>query len=164
MAAIEKVKPGPGQESVWDYPRPPKIELWKMPIRVVLNGLIVASTDSTLRVTETSHPPVYYIHPDNINMEYLHKTTKTTFCEYKGLCSHYTVEVGDLKVVNGAWFYASPTAPYVDLKHCVAFYPSKFECFVGGERAQAQHGDFYGGWITSNVVGPFKGEPGTLNW
>jgi uncharacterized protein (DUF427 family) len=130
----------------------------------MLNGVVVAQADTSLRVLETSHPPVYYIHMDCINQDFMHKTTKTTFCEFKGLSSHFTVEVADLKVVNGAWYYASPTPSYIDLKHHVAFYPSKFECYVGGERAQAQYGDFYGGWITSNVVGPFKGEPGTLNW
>jgi uncharacterized protein (DUF427 family) len=164
MAEIEKIKPGPGQESVWDYPRPPIVELSKKPVRVLLNGIVVAEADSTLRVLETSHPPVHYIHPDNINWEYIRKATKTTFCEYKGLAAHYTVEVSDLKVVNGAWYYPAPTSGYLEIKGYVAFYPGKFECYINGERAKAQHGDFYGGWITSDVVGPFKGEPGTLHW
>jgi uncharacterized protein (DUF427 family) len=164
MAAIEKIKPGPGQESVWDYPRPPRIEVCKRKIRVMLNGSVIAETDNCLRVLETSHPPVYYINPEDISWDHFRKTTKTTFCEFKGLSSHYTVEVGDLKVVNGAWYYLSPTPDFAELKQHVAFYPSKFECYIGSERAQAQYGDFYGGWITSDIVGPFKGEPGTLNW
>jgi len=164
MAAIEKIKPGPSQESVWDYPRPPKVDICKKTVRVLLNGIIVAEADSAIRVMETSHPPVFYIDPGNINREYFRKTLRTTFCEFKGQAAYYTVEVGDLKVVNSAWYYPSPTAGYLAIKNFVAFYPSKFECYVGAERVQAQQGDFYGGWITPEIVGPFKGEPGTLNW
>ncbi len=164
MSTIEKVKPGPGQESVWDYPRPPRIEIVKKPIRVLLNGTLVAEADAALRVLETSHPPVFYIHPDNVSLDHFRKTLRTTFCEFKGQASYYTAQVGDVKVVNSAWYYPSPTSGYAEIKNHVAFYPSKFECYVGEERVQAQQGDFYGGWITANVVGPFKGEPGTLNW
>jgi uncharacterized protein (DUF427 family) len=162
--AIEKIKPGPGQESVWDYPRPPRLNPSNKRVRVLLNGVVIAESESSVRILETSHPPVYYIHPDDVSREYLRKTLKTSFCEFKGQSSYYTVEVGDLKVVNSAWYYPSPTSGYISIKNHIAFYPSKFECYVNDERVSAQAGDFYGGWITHDIVGPFKGDPGTHNW
>jgi uncharacterized protein (DUF427 family) len=164
MSPAEKIKPAPGQESVWDYPRPPRVEPSPHHIQVYCNGELIAETKNALRVLETSHPPVYYIPPDDLQKQYLTRTSRATFCEFKGQASYYTVKVGDHVEVNGAWYYALPTSGYRELKNHVAFYPSRFECLIDGERVQAQPGDFYGGWITKDIVGPFKGDPGTLHW
>jgi uncharacterized protein (DUF427 family) len=116
-------------------------------------------------VLETSHPPVYYIPPEDIKMEYLSAADRATFCEWKGTASYYSIAVGDKKAANAAWFYPHPSASFAPLAGYVAFYPSKMEaCLVDGEQVQAQPGDFYGGWITREIVGPFKGDAGTSGW
>ena len=165
MGRASPLPPGPGQESVWDYPRPPRMEASTKLIQVVLNGVTIAETRHALRVLETSHPPVYYIPPVDIQVEHLSATPRITFCEFKGEAHYYTVQVGEVVVVNAAWYYPHPTTPYAELRDYVAFYPGKMEaCFVDGERVQSQPGDFYGGWITHDIVGPFKGGPGTMGW
>lgn len=159
------IEPGPGQESVWDYPRPPRLEDAAQRVRVVFNGVTIADTQRAKRVLETSHPPVYYIPPDDIKMEYLVPTDRTSTCEWKGQAHYYTVGAKNKKAAFAAWFYPSPTSEFESIKNYVAFYPSRMDaCFVDDEQVKAQAGDFYGGWITSNVVGPFKGEPGTWGW
>ena len=163
--SIKRLPPGPGQESVWDYPRPPRVEPTTKRVRIVFNGVTIADTTAAQRVLETSHPPVYYIPPTDIKLDALIQTSKHTFCEWKGQASYYTVRVGDRQVENAAWFYPRPTAAFAVIKDCVAFYPSLMDaCYVGDELVQAQPGDFYGGWITSEIVGPFKGSPGTHGW
>ncbi len=163
--SIKRIVPGPGQESVWDYPRPPRLEKSKQHIRIIFNGVTLADTQAALRVLETSHPPVYYLPPDDITMEALIPTARPSFCEWKGQARYYTVRVGDRQVENAAWFYASPTPAFAALQNYVAFYPSQMDaCYVDDEQVQAQPGDFYGGWITRAIVGPFKGEPGTRGW
>lgn len=160
-----RVEPGPGQESVWDYPRPPRLEDSVRHIQVVFSGVAIAETRRAKRVLETSHPPVYYIPPEDIQMRYLRATERTTFCEWKGAAHYYTLAVGGRTVPEAAWFYPSPTGPFAALVGYVAFYPSKVDaCLVDGERVQPQPGDFYGGWITSDIVGPFKGGAGTWGW
>ena len=159
------IQPGPGQESVWDYPRPPRLEDVSQQIRVVFNGVILADTQQAKRVLETSHPPVYYIPPEDIKMEYLSLTDRATMCEWKGQARYYSVQVENKKAANAAWFYPSSTDEFKSIRNYVAFYPSRMEvCYIGDEQVQAQAGDFYGGWITRNIVGPFKGEPGTWGW
>jgi uncharacterized protein (DUF427 family) len=160
-----RIPPGPGQESVWDYPRPPCIEDSPRHIQVFFNGILIAETRRAKRVLETSHPPVYYIPPQDIRMEYLVRTQHATWCEWKGQAAYYTVGVGEKQAENAAWFYPEPTPPFAALKEYVAFYPQKMDaCYVDGERVTPQPGGFYGGWITRDIVGPFKGEPGTRNW
>lgn len=160
-----RTTPGPGQESVWDYPRPPRVEETTQHVKVVFNGKAIADTRRAKRVLETSHPPVYYIPPEDISMEYLTETNRRTWCEWKGQAGYYSLSVGDRQVENCAWFYPNPVPGYEAIQGHVAFYPGKMDaCYVDGERVQAQPGDFYGGWITSNIVGPFKGGPGTLGW
>lgn len=162
---IKRITPGPGQESVWDYPRPPRLEASGKRIRVVLNGVTIADTHRAQRVLETSHPPVYYIPPEDIEMHYMTQTARRTFCEWKGLAAYYTVQVGEKRVDDVAWFYPEPTAPFAQIRNYVAFYPSKMDaCYVDDERVQAQAGDFYGGWITREIVGPFKGKADTWGW
>ena len=160
-----RIKPGPGQESVWDYPRPPRVEDVTKRIQVVFNGVTIADTQRAKRVLETSHPPVYYIPPDDIDLQHLHKTSQKSYCEWKGQASYCTVAVGDRQVDDAAWFYPDPTPSCRDIKDYIAFYPSRMDaCYVDGERVQAQEGDFYGGWVTADIVGPFKGGAGTWGW
>ena len=162
---MKPIQPKAGQESVWDYPRPPRLEDVSEHVRVVFNDVIIADTNRAKRILETSHPPVYYLPPDDIQMEYLEKNNHRSFCEFKGMAGYYNLDVDGQQVTNAAWFYPSPVTEYADLKDYLAFYPSKMDaCYVGDERVQAQEGDFYGGWITSKVVGPFKGGAGTRGW
>ncbi|UCC87399.1 MAG: DUF427 domain-containing protein [Anaerolineales bacterium] len=161
----QRIEPGPGQESVWDYPRPPRAEATGKPIQVFFNGLLIAETRCAVRVLETSHPPVYYIPPEDIKMEHLELNTHTTLCEWKGQAAYYTLIVGGKQAENAAWSYASPTQGFEAIQGYVAFYPHLMDaCFVGGEQVQPQAGGFYGGWVTSDIVGPFKGGPGTWGW
>jgi uncharacterized protein (DUF427 family) len=150
---------------VWDYPRPPRLEDSSKLIQVVFNGVTIAETRQAKRVLETSHPPVYYIPPTDIQQSYLTRTNRSTFCEWKGQAAYYTTTVGEQRAENAAWFYPDPVPAFAALKDHVAFYPSRMEaCYVDGERVQAQAGDFYGGWITQTIVGPFKGSAGTWGW
>jgi len=156
--AHHRIEPAPGQESVWDYPRPPALEDTPRLIQVRFNGVTIAETRRAKRVLETSHPPVYYVPPEDVRMEYLAENPRATWCEWKGLARYYDVEVGGEKAAAAAWYYPLPTRIYEPLKGYIAFYPQLMEaCFVDGERVTPQPGAFYGGWITADVVGPFKG-------
>lgn len=164
-SSTSRLEPGPNQESVWDYPRPPALEPEERRIRVVLNDTVLADTTDAWRVLETSHPPVYYLPPADVAMTYLEQEARTSMCEFKGRAVYYTATVGDRSVPQAAWAYPHPTDRYADLADHLAFYPSKMDaCYVGHEQARAQEGDFYGGWITDDIVGPFKGGPGTMGW
>ncbi len=157
--------PAPGQESVWDYPRPPRVEPTSKHVTIVFNGVTIADTHNALRVLETSHPPVYYIPPQDIRTEYFKPTRRRTFCEFKGSAHYYNILVGNKDAENAAWYYPDPAPSYAALKNYVAFYPGWMDaCYVDGEQVIAQPGDFYGGWITHEIVGPFKGDPGTQGW
>ena len=161
----QRVEPGPGQESVWDYPRPPRTENVEEKVKVVFGGVTLAYTTRAKRVLETSHPPVYYIPPGDIRMEHLRPSDGASYCEWKGLARYYDLVVDGRTEERAAWFYPEPTPPFRDLTDYVAFYPSRMDaCWVGEEKVQAQEGDFYGGWISPNIVGPFKGPPGTRGW
>ncbi len=159
------ILPKAGQESVWDYPRPPKIEATRKRIRVVFNGVVIADSTNALRVLETSHPPSYYIPQSDIKMEYFSAIPRKTLCEYKGTASYWTITVNGKESVSAAWSYPKPLEGYEAIKDHLAFYPVRVDaCYVAEEKVKAQAGDFYGGWITSDVVGPFKGEAGTHGW
>ncbi len=165
MSRQVRTSAGPGQESVWDYPRPPRIEDSQKHIQVIFNGVTIAETRRAMRVLETSHPPVYYIPPEDVQLEYFTPTPRSTFCEYKGTAAYYTIRVGERTEMNAAWFYPRPSAPYAALANYVAVYPVRMDaCYVDGEQIQPQPGDFYGGWITKDIVGPFKGGAGTVGW
>lgn len=162
---VQRIEPRPGQESVWDYPRPPRVEDSSKHVQVVLNGVTIADTHRARRVLETSHPPVYYIPLDDVKTEYLAPSRHRTYCEFKGAASYYSITAGEVTVPDGAWTYEHPAPGYEALRGYLAFYPQRMEaCYVEGERVQAQDGDFYGGWITAEIVGPFKGGPGTMGW
>jgi uncharacterized protein (DUF427 family) len=157
--------PGPGQESVWDYPRPPRLEPTTRRLRVVLGGEVVAETTRGFRVLETSHPPNYYFPPDDVATGAIEPSKGASFCEWKGRASYFSVRGGDRLVTEGAWAYDAPSEPFAAIRGHIAFYASRMdECSVDGEVVVPQPGGFYGGWITSDVSGPFKGDPGTRGW
>jgi len=158
------VPPGDGQESVWDYPRPPRLEATSSQIRVLLGGIVVAETTRAYRVLETSHPPSYYLPPQDCVAEHFERAAGSSFCEWKGHATYWTVSAGGLVAERAAWSYPDPTADFVALRDHLAFYPAAFDCFVDDVAVTPQPGGFYGGWITPSVVGPFKGEPGTQWW
>ncbi|MGK7956262.1 MAG: DUF427 domain-containing protein [Crocosphaera sp.] len=165
MFRPEKIQPQEGQESVWDYPRPPRLEPCHKHIQIIFNGVAIVDTKNAYRVLETSHPPHYYIPPEDIQMEYLQPSEKSSFCEWKGPANYYTLNVNDKQVINVGWYYPNPTPAFSDIKDYVAFYADPMDkCLVNGEIVTPQPGTFYGGWITSDIVGPFKGGPGSWGW
>jgi uncharacterized protein (DUF427 family) len=156
---------GPGQESAWDYPRPPRLEPVAARLTVVLGGVTIAETTGALRVLETSHPPNYYLPPDDILDGVLEPSSHGSFCEWKGRAHYFTVRAGGRVEPDAAWAYGSPSPAFTAITDHVAFYAGQMdECTVGGEVVVPQPGGFYGGWITSTVVGPFKGGPGSRGW
>jgi uncharacterized protein (DUF427 family) len=160
-----RIEPKVGQESVWNYPRPPRLELSEKNIQIVFNNVIIADTNKAYRVLETSHPPVYYLPPQDVKLEYLQFTSQQSFCEWKGWAKYYSLIVGDKEAINVAWSYPEPTSSFAAIKDYIAFYAGPMDaCYVNGEKVIPQPGGFYGGWITSDVVGPFKGEKGTWGW
>lgn len=165
MRYPEPIKPGPGQESVWDYPRPPRAELVHKHIRVIFQGVTIADTHRAVRVLETSHPPVYYLPPDDLRMEHLVPEPQQSFCEFKGMARYYRVVAGHHAAPGAAWYYPTPTATFALIANYVAFYAGRMDaCYVDDELVTPQPGDFYGGWITKEIVGPFKGIPGSWGW
>lgn len=165
MDRPQRIEPGPGQESVWDYPRPPRVEDSSRHVQVIFNGEVIAETRRAKRVLETSGPPVYYIPMEDARMAHFAPTQHSTICEWKGQARYYTITVGERRAENAAWAYPQPTPPFEVLTGYVAVYPGKMDaCLLDGERVTPQPGDYYGGWITHEIVGPFKGEPGTLHW
>lgn len=164
MDMRKRIPPLNGQESVWDYPRPPRVAPTNRRVRVVFNGIVIADTTKAIRILETSHPPTFYLPPADIQMQYLVPTEQQSYCEFKGLAAYYDIRVDGKVAAAAAWYYPAPTPGYEAITQHLAFYPSRMEaCFVDEEQVRAQAGDFYGGWITDDVVGPFKGESGT-NW
>jgi len=158
-------EPEPGQESVWDYPRPPRLERSDAAIRVVLGGVTVVETDRSWRVLETASPPVHYIDPVDIAAGVLQPAAGGSWCEWKGQASYFDLVAGGKVASQAAWCYPTPSPNFRAIAGHVAIYPGRVDaCFLDGEQVQAQPGNFYGGWITSRVTGPFKGDPGTLGW
>jgi uncharacterized protein (DUF427 family) len=152
-------------ESVWDYPRPPRVEPCPYVLKVEFNGVTLAETTSAYRVLETSHPPTYYIPQSDVKMQLLSPNARRSFCEYKGHAQYWDIRDRERISISAAWSYPSPSDAYSVLRDHLAFYPDRVDaCFVDGERVRPQAGDFYGGWITSHVTGPFKGAPGTTGW
>jgi uncharacterized protein (DUF427 family) len=156
---------GPGQESVWEYPRPPRVEPSSREVVVVLGGVEVCRTSRAVRVLETSHPPTWYLPRADWAPGALRSAAGTSYCEFKGT-AHYLDVVGGSRVeAAAAWTYPEPSPGFEALRDTVAVYPGRMDrCTVGGEQVRPQAGGFYGGWITDDVVGPFKGEPGTRGW
>ncbi len=154
-------------ESVWDYPRPPRVERSPRHVRVVLGGAVIAESTRAYRVLETSHPPVYYLPADDIASGALEPSSGGgSSCEWKGVASYLDVIGEDSRrVERAAWTYRDPSPAFETIRDAVAFYPELMdECTLDGEIVTAQEGDFYGGWITAEIIGPFKGPPGTHGW
>ena len=162
---MKRIEPGLGQESVWDYPRPPKVEKTGKQISVYFNGELIANTERAWRVLETSHPPVYFIPTEDIRKESFVSTQGSSWCEWKGRAIYFDIVVGEKVAHKAAWNYPTPTPSFAAIKDHVAFYAGLMErCLVDSEEVTTQPGGFYGGWITSDIVGPFKGAPGTSGW
>jgi uncharacterized protein (DUF427 family) len=161
-----RIEPGPGQESVWDYPRPPRVEPVAERVRVVVDGFEIASTMSALRVLETAGAPVYYLPAADIRLDLVRPTGHVTLCEWKGSARYWSIVLpGGRTIPNAAWSYPQPKPGYEAIRDHLAFYAwAVDEAWVGDELATPQPGHFYGGWITSRIVGPFKGAPGSSGW
>ena len=157
------VIPESGQESVWDYPRPPELAPATRLIEVCYEDQVIASSHSTYRVLETASPPTFYIPPGNVNWDALSSTPGSSICEWKGVAQYWILSSFPAMGVVG-WSYPDPGPSFSQIRDYVSFYPAVVRCFVAGERVRAQPGKFYGGWITGEIVGPFKGEPGTEHW
>ena len=152
-------------ESVWDYPRPPRLEQCSDHVVVTHNGRVIVDTRSPLRILETSHPPTYYLPRVDVDLSVLEPVEGTTFCEFKGRASYADLVVSDSRLSRAVWWYQDPSPGYLELVDHIALYAGRVDqCTANDEVVQAQEGDFYGGWITSKVTGPFKGAPGTLGW
>jgi uncharacterized protein (DUF427 family) len=156
--------PSPGQESVWDYPRPPLLVPDARSVVVRRGETELARTDRAVRMLETSHPPTFYLPRSDVVMKHLKRTGHGSQCEWKGLCTYYDVVVGGERIVGAAWSYEEPLADAAAIAGHIAFYASRLACFVAGERALPQPGGFYGGWVTAELVGPFKGGPDSRGW
>lgn len=153
------------KESVWDYPRPPRLEPAPHHLKVVLFGKTVAETRNGFRVLETSSPPTYYFPPNDVLLDCLRSNRQQSLCEFKGQANYWDVVVDDRVREMAAWSYPMPGKDYGQLADYLAFYPGRADaCFVDDEKVAAQTGEFYGGWITSWLTGPFKGAPGTEAW
>jgi len=156
-----RIEPAPGQESVWDYPRPPAVSPTDAHVIVAHRGIVLADTRRAIRVLETSQPPAFYLPPEDVALDRLRPSATRTFCEWKGVAVYWSLDGAD----DVAWSYPSPDPAYVAITDHLAFYAQRVDaCSVDGERVAANPGAFYGGWVTSKVVGPFKGAAGTLHW
>lgn len=155
--------PGPGQESVWDYPRPPKLSPDTRLVEVVCADRRIASSRMCVRVLETASPPGFYIPPADVDWQQLSAAAGSSVCEWKGTARYWALSSQPQQGAVG-WSYPQPTPAFEQIKDFVSFYPAMVRCFVAGERVRPQPGRFYGGWITAEIVGPFKGEPGTGRW
>ena len=152
-------------EDVWAYPRPPALQPVDRPVRILFAGSVIASTDMALRVLETSHPPVYYLPPGAFADGVLEPAAGTSFCEWKGLARYWSIRAGGRAALRVAWSYPEPTAAFAALRDHVAVYAGPMDaCFVGDEQVTPQPGGFYGGWVTRDLKGPFKGGPGSMGW
>lgn len=154
--------PAAGQESVWDYPRPPRLERWPRRIEVHAGSRLLAATTRAWRVCETASPPTVYLPPEDVDLAALVAVDGSSYCEWKGAASY--LALADDPAIPVAWTYHTPTAAFAAIADHLAFYPGRLECRVDGESVRPQPGGFYGGWITDELVGPFKGEPGTTHW
>lgn len=163
---MRRIDPGPGQESVWDYPRPPAIEPARRRIRAVFGGEVIADSTDGHRVLETSHPPAYYIPLTDVHREFLHQVDgQRSFCEWKGVAVYWSIGVEGRRSQSAGWSYPDPSPAFAALRDHISFYAGRLdEAWVDDELVTPQTGDFYGGWITADVVGPFKGGTGTSGW
>jgi uncharacterized protein (DUF427 family) len=159
------ITPAPGQESVWDYPRPPRIGVDARRVQVLVAGVTLADTKRCLRVLETASPPTFYLPLQDVRMEYLRPCAGSSVCEWKGRASYWSIYLRDTLITErAAWSYPAPYGEFEQISGYVSFYPARVECYVASNRVVPQPGGFYGGWVTPEIVGPFKGLPGTQHW
>lgn len=157
------LEPGEGQESVWDYPRPPAVVRCDKLVEVKKQGQLIARSNKTWRVLETASPPSFYIPDTDIDLSLLAGINDSTYCEWKGAASYWALK-GDPDGLPVAWYYKEPFPAFEMLREHTSFYPGRVDCYVDGEKARPQQSEFYGGWVTDDIVGPFKGDPGTSHW
>ena len=159
------ITPKPGQESVWDYPRPAILQDTDKHLKIICHGIVLAETNKGKRVLETSHPPTYYFPAEDVKLEYLIETPKQLTCEWKGRYQYYDISIDEKYIKEAAWRYIQSTSNFTSLQNHYGFMPSLMDaCYVNDELVTPQPGNFYAGWITSDIVGPFKGEAGTWGW
>ena len=158
------IEPDEGQESVWDYPRPPICVKDPREVIVRYGDLVVAQSKQSMRVLETASPPTFYLPPTDVNLEFFIKTSGNSYCEWKGTATYWSLAIDDSEIKNVSWSYESPTQEFVIIKSYLSFYPAKLNCTVDGEPVRPQPGGFYGGWVTDEITGPYKGKPGTGSW
>lgn len=158
--------PAPGQESVWDYPRPPRLVADGREVIVRVVDVEIARTRRALRILETASPPTFYIPFADARHDLLLESpaSRASYCEWKGRSRYWSIVSDDEVLRDVAWSYPSPMAPYAAIADCFSVYAGRAECFVDGERVRPQDGGFYGGWVTNEIVGPWKGGPGTSAW
>jgi len=155
---------GIARESVWSYPRPPRVEPCPRRVRVLLAGETVAESTSAVRVLETAGAPVIYVPPADVRADALRETGATSFCEWKGVASYFDIVVEEGMIERAAWAYPDPTPSFVSITDYLSFYPARLECYLDDERVEPQPGMFYGGWVTAEITGPIKGGPGSERW
>ncbi len=152
-------------ESVWDFPRPPRVERVEWRVRVMHAGATIVDAPEAMRVLETSQPPAYYVPAEFVDVDRLVRSERRTLCEWKGVAEYADLVVEDRRVTDAGWTYPSPTGAFEVIRGHWAFYAQKAdECWIDDERVTSNEGSFYGGWVTANVTGPFKGAPGTSHW
>ncbi|MFT5041996.1 MAG: hypothetical protein ACI8TX_002976 [Hyphomicrobiaceae bacterium] len=156
--------PVDGQESVWDYPRPPRLVKDHRTVVVRFADLVIAETTNAVRVLETAGPPTFYLPPNDVRPECIEAAPGGSHCEWKGVAAYWSVVANGQRARNGAWSYPEPKPAFASLAGWLSFYPARFDCRVNGERVRPQPGQFYAGWVTDEIVGPFKGEPGSSGW
>ncbi len=162
---MQRIKPGPGQESVWDYPRPPRLAPSSRRVRIVVQASTIVDCVNAYRVLETSHPPSWYVPRSAVRESCLFPADGSSFCEFKGRAVYWDLRIGKFESRRAAWSYPDPTPAFAEIRDYLAFYPSRVDsCLIDDEQVKSQEGDFYGGWITSDVVGPFKGGTGSWGW
>ena len=156
--------PGPGQVSVWDFPRPPRLVPDSREVVVMWGNLEVAHTKRAIMALETAHPPTFYLPWEDVNQNLFQPAGGGSFCEWKGPAKYWSLVDGAHSLVKVAWSYPSPLPGAELIKDCVALYANSLQCNVGGQPVSPQPGGFYGGWITPELVSPFKGVPGSSGW
>ncbi|MEO5894107.1 MAG: DUF427 domain-containing protein [Vicinamibacterales bacterium] len=157
-------EPGPGQESVWDYPRPPRIEADGREVVVRVANIVVARTRRAQRVLETASPPTFYVPRSDVAAEYLQPAPGASYCEWKGSARYWSVSAASMVLEAVGWSYDDPRPGFEAIRGHLSFYPARIECLVDGIRVLGQPGGFYGGWVTPEIIGPFKGDPGSSGW
>ena len=161
----DALAPGPGEESVWDYPRPPRLQPDQRRVVVRAGEYVIADTHRAIRVLETASPPTFYLPPSDVDQSRLVATSGSSICEWKGAASYWTVILPDgTRMEAVGWSYPRPNQAFASIAGWLSFYPGRLHCEVDGERVLPQPGGFYGGWLTDEIVGPVKGEPGSGHW